>query len=78
MKLTDGSEEWWHCPTCGFELQREIAPNSCSLCKAKNEFAKGRYKTKKGRGSYDDVLDELKKYEEGCDPLTTKSGYAEE
>lgn len=69
MKLSDGSNEWWHCPSCGFELQREIAPSSCSLCKTKNDFVKGRFTPKKTGGSYDAVLAELKKYEEGCEPV---------
>lgn len=61
----------WHCTNCGYETN--TPPKSCPLCKSKESFT-NQSKPKKKRNSYDDILDEMKKYEEGCDPQTTKSG----
>ena len=70
------------CETCGAEIKGE-KPEKCPLCRKKDaEFSEHEApdpdkEEAKSKKKYDEVLEKLDEYEEGCEPQKIKYAFEE-
>ncbi|MBC8501116.1 MAG: hypothetical protein ISS25_04090 [Nanoarchaeota archaeon] len=68
----------WLCDKCGCELKQEDKPDRCPLCMRRDaEFEKIEKKDpdieeKESTKKYEEIVDELEKYSEDCEPEQSK------